>query len=462
MRENAAGLAYLRTFPDFEAGNVAASEAFGLRRILSLLEQLGSPQLRLPILHLAGTKGKGSTAAALASILRASGYHTGLFTQPHLLRLHERFTIDGREITDGELTALLLERIRPAVARLAESNLGTVQQFEAQVALALAWFESEQVDAAVLETGLGGRLDGTNVTPEPLVTVLTPVGFDHMQVLGNTLALIAAEKAAIIKPRSPVVSAPQVSEARAVIEARATTAPSPLLLAARDWLVEDIDVSSTGTRFTLSVDPLSLDLCGDRVAARWKAPRDRLRLRDLFVPLLGAHQAVNAATAAVAAIVVSGTLGSVTEPSLRAGLAAVRWPGRMQILPGAPAVLLDGAHTAESAQALVLAIRQIYPGKRVLLLCGMQADKDIAAVSAPLASLCAAAVATAAAHPRAASPMIVADALLASGCPEVYTAANPELALELAESLAKSDDLILVTGSLYLVGAILAIRGDAD
>lgn len=155
MQEKEAGLAYLRTFPDFEAGNVAATEAFGLRRMLGLLEQLGSPHLGLPILHLAGTKGKGSTSAALASILRASGYRTGLFTQPHLVRLHERFTIDGHEITDTEMTALLLERIRPAVGRLADSGLVPVQQFEAQVALALLWFEAEHVDAVVLETGLG-------------------------------------------------------------------------------------------------------------------------------------------------------------------------------------------------------------------------------------------------------------------------------------------------------------------
>lgn len=283
-----------------------------------------------------------------------------------------------------------------------------------------------------------------------------------MQILGHTLAAIAAEKAAIIKPHSPVVAAPQAPEARAVIEARALAEASPLLLADRDWWVEDVDVSSAGTRFTLSVDARSLESCGERVAARWLTPRDRIRLQDLFVPLLGAHQADNAGAAAVAAIAVSGTLTEVSEQALRAGLAAVHWPGRMQILSGSPTLLVDGAHTAESALALYTGIRQIFPSKRVVLVCGILADKDIPAFVAPLASLCAAAVATTVAHPRAASSQVVAGALLTAGCPVVYTAADPAQALEMAEGVAQPEDLIVVTGSLHLVGAVMALRGALD
>ena len=164
----AAGVAYLRTFPDFEQGNVSASEALGLDRVLALLEEVGSPHLRLPVAHIAGTKGKGSTSACLASIAGAAGYRTGLFTQPHLLRVNERFAVDGEWLTDDTLTEILLGKIRPAIERLAGRGITGIQQFEAQVALAMLWFESLRVDLVVLEVGLGGRLDGTNVVPHPL------------------------------------------------------------------------------------------------------------------------------------------------------------------------------------------------------------------------------------------------------------------------------------------------------
>jgi dihydrofolate synthase/folylpolyglutamate synthase len=448
MPHRTSGLSYLRTFPDFERGNVAATEAFGLRRILALLEEVGSPHLRLAVLHLAGTKGKGSTAAMLAAMLRAAGYKTGLFTQPHLVRIHERFTIDGTEITDQAIDSIMLDQVQPAVVRLEARGLSGVQQFEAQVALALLWFEARGVEAVVLETGLGGRLDGTNVVPRPVASVLTPIGFDHMDVLGHTLSAIAAEKAAIIRPGVPVISAPQASEASAVIEATAARAGAPLLLGERDWHVQHIEPDLHGTHFSFT---LSRSLQSTTFAALWTC-------------LLGRHQALNAGAAIATALVARVHWPRLDEQAIRVGLATVSWPGRLQLLSGAPSLLLDGAHTAESAAALSVALRDLFPARRLWLLCGIQADKDIAGFVQPLARLVTGAVATRSGHPRAAEPAQVAAALTAAGCPQVFTAPAAEEALAMAGMLAGTDDLLVVTGSLHLVGAVLALheRGHLD
>ncbi|HWE64935.1 MAG TPA: cyanophycin synthetase [Chloroflexota bacterium] len=458
MSQQPNGLAYLRTFPDFERGNVAAVEAFGLHRILALLDEVGAPQLHVPVLHLAGTKGKGSTAAMLASILHAAGYRTGLFTQPHLLRVHERFMLNGISIDDEEITEIMLEQIRPAVARLEQRGITGVQQFEAQVALALLWFAARRAEVVVLETGLGGRLDGTNVVPHPLATVITPIGHDHMQVLGDTLAQIAGEKAAIIKVETPVIVSPQPAEAAVVIERAAARARAPLLLGGRDWSVEGVTVDLSGTVFTLVIEAAALREAGVALPQRWSQERSpaRIVLADLTTALLGAHQATNAAAAALTAIVASEGLPRLNPDAIRAGLVGVQWPGRLQVLPGRPSVVLDGAHTAESAAALAEAIRALFGDRRVILICGIQADKDIPAVVAPLASLAAAALATQAPHPRAASAGAIAAALRVAGCPQVEEAPEPRQALERARALANADDVILVTGSLHLVGAILA------
>lgn len=458
-----AGLQYLRMFPDFEAGGAGPMLTLGLDRVLSLLREAGSPHLRLPVIHLAGTKGKGSTAAMLASVCRAAGYHTGLFTQPHLVRLHERFTVDGQEIGDSELTAILLEQIRPAVERLAASGVTGIQQFEAQVVLALLWFEARKVDLVILETGLGGRLDATNVVPLPLAVVLTPIGHDHMAVLGDTLTAIAGEKAAIIKPGVPVIAAPQPPEAAAVFEAAAARAAAPLLLGGREWQVAAVQVTRQETRFSLQVRLSAQALLGAVPPGGWDLdPDGGLTISGLATPLLGEHQAINAGAAALAALVVAAHLPRIDLAAIRTGLAAARWPGRLQVVEGTPPVVLDGAHTAESAQALASAMRQLFPATPVVLVCGVQGDKDLPAVVGPLASLAGAAIATQALHPRAALAPVVAAALRAAGCPVVEEATPVAVALERARALAPPGGLILFTGSLYVVGEALQAIADGQ
>jgi len=475
----------LQAFPDFELGNVSAGEALGLDRVLALLAEVGSPHLRLPVFHIAGTKGKGSTAAMIASITRAAGYRTGLFSSPHLLRINERFQVDGDALDDVILTTILAERVLPAVERLARRGITGVQNFEAQVALAFLAFEHREVDVVVLEVGLGGRLDGTNVVPQPLASTLTSIGFDHMAVLGNTLSLIAAEKAAIVKTGVPVVASPQVPEVEEVFIDRCRRMHATLYLGARDWDVTNIDVQLSGTRFDLRIaEPTLVRLVQDQAVAHslasgpaaltdrscladWTDPSNQtdsattvagtpLMLRGLNTPLLGAHQAVNAATAALTALVAARTQRCIDLEAVRRGLAAVEWPGRLQIVDRHPSIVLDGAHTPESAVAVASAIRQLFPSQTVLLVCGIQADKDVASIARALGTLADRVVATRSYHRRAAPAEIIADAFRRAGNQRVEQREDPQDALALARTYARPDDVILVTGSLHLVGAVLA------
>ncbi len=456
----ASGVEYLRTFPDFEQGNVSASEALGLTRVLALLEELGSPHLRLPVAHVAGTKGKGSTSASLASIAAAAGYRTGLFTQPHLLRINERFSVNGKLLDDVTLSEIALGQIQPAVDRLALRGITGIQQFEAQVALAMLWFEALHVDLVVLEVGLGGRLDATNVVPRPLVTILTSIGFDHTAILGSTLPLIAAEKAAIVKPRVPAVASPQSDEVVSVFEDRCRLMEAPLLLGDRDWRLPSVSTGLTGTDFDLEIGGADAQhskrfaaLLGDAghspVARRW-------RLSGLRTPLRGVYQAWNAAAATVAALVIATRLTRIDEQAIRIGLAATAWPGRLQTISAEPTVVVDGAHTPESATVLAAAITELYPGRRIALVCGIQADKDIPGIAAPLARLAAVVVATAAHHRRAADPTVIARAFRDAGHREVSEETEPMGALAWAKEATGIAGVVLVTGSLYLVGEILA------
>jgi dihydrofolate synthase/folylpolyglutamate synthase len=457
----AAGIDYLRRFPDFEQGNVSAAEALELTRVLALLEEVGSPHLRLPVVHVAGTKGKGSTSAAIASIAMAAGYRTALFTQPHLVRVNERFAVDGSLLDDGTFSTIMLDRIRPAVERLAQRGVIGIQQFEAQVALAMLWFEAMHVDVAVLEVGLGGRLDATNVVPQPLVTVLTSIGFDHTAILGSTLPLIAAEKAAIVKSGVPAVASPQRPDVVAVFEERCRTMSAPLLLGGRDWRVNAARTDSTGTHFDLDIS------AGESLATPEGSP-GRLKalltgpaqaLHSLQTPLRGVYQGWNAGTAAIAALAISAQLPRIDAAAIRRGLASISWPGRLQTIAVDPTIVVDGAHTPESAAALADAMAALYPGRRIVLVCGAQADKDIAGIAEPLARLVTNVVATAAHHRRAASPDTIARAFAAAGHADVVQSAEPKSALALAKSLAGSDGVILATGSLYLVGEVFAETG---
>ncbi len=447
----AQALAYLAELTDWERQPMdrRMREQLLLARPAALLERLGNPQRRYRSVLVAGTKGKGSTAAMLASILRAAGYRTGFYSQPHLHTYRERIRVDGVAIAPTAF-AEGVACLQPHVAALesARPELGRCTAYEAGTALALDYFARSGVEIAVLEVGLGGRLDATNVV-EADVSIITSISFDHMAILGSTLPEIAFEKAGIIKPGRPVLSAPQRPEVLAVLERVAAERGARLGLGGRDW-------RWTGDHAAFVVE--AEEAAPDGLwAAAW-------RHTGLRVPLLGAHQLENAATAVAAAQVLGSTLAMearllpISTAAIAAGLAGTRWPARLEVISPphppllpklAPTVVIDGAHNGDSATKLAAALRDHFRFRRLWLVLGVGADKDLAAIVAPLAPLVAGAWAVASRHPRSLAAPAVAAALSQAG---VWTVIAGETAAAVREAVAAAspDDLVCVTGSLYV------------
>lgn len=407
------------------AGDEAAQR--GLKRTAALLDRLGRPQERYGILHVAGSKGKGSTCAFAASILHAAGYRVGLFTSPHLHTYRERIAVNGAAISEAAFAALTQRAVAAAEAlEAAAPDLGAVTAFELTTAMALDHFAAAGCDLAVVEVGLGGRLDATNVVT-PLVAAITALDLEHTAVLGDTLPAIARQKAGIIKPGRPVVVSPQAPEALTVIAATAERLGSPLSLAGRDW-------QWTG------------DWCAFAASGPWGD------LPALRLGLPGAHQIENAATA-LAATWLLGSAGYPIPPdAMRAGLAAATWPGRFEraALPNGATAILDGAHTPASAAAFAATIAAEYPERRAVLVLGVLGDKDPAALAAALAPVTSAVIAAESHTPRAVPAARVADVLAAAGRP-AHAGGDVAAALRRAAALAGPAGLVLVTGSLTVV-----------
>jgi dihydrofolate synthase/folylpolyglutamate synthase len=421
----------------------------GLERIEALLDRLGRPEAALRILHVAGTNGKGSVSALAEAILRAAGRRTGLYTSPHLRDLAERIRIDGAVIT-REALARQVERLA------APLEAGAVTFFEAMTAVALGAFRDAGVEVAVLEVGLGGRWDATNVGAA-LCSVITRIDYDHQEYLGHRLEEIAAEKAAIIRnPGGVALSAAQATEAMAVIEARCRAVGVPLLVERRDLWVAEVgsDLRTQRVHLQQVAAPPASGL-GDAApawaGAGWALP-------DVELALLGRFQPGNAVLAVGAARALAERAGfAVPDAAIRDGCRMVRWPGRFQVFPGRPgrpAIVLDGAHNPGGAAALAVSLTHSFPGARVTLVLGVSADKDRAGILKALAPLAARVVLTAASNPRATPPAELAAALpplearvtLAPGVGEALTAA-------LVEPVA---DVVCVAGSLFLIGDALA------
>ncbi|HSB40641.1 MAG TPA: cyanophycin synthetase [Methylomirabilota bacterium] len=394
----------------------------GRERIEAMLAAIGHPERAFTIAQVGGTNGKGSISALLAAVLQATGRRVGLYTSPHLCHYRERIRVDGRPISEADFVDGV-DALGTLITRL------DLTVFEAGTALALDHFCRERVEVAVLEVGLGGRLDATTVG-EPRVTVLGPIDYDHQHELGDTLTLIAAEKAAII--RSGVAfSARQDPEAEVVVARRAAETGVALVVEGRDLRV-------TPLGFTLEAQRMHLEGPG------W-------RLADVECGLLGVYQPGNALLAAAAA----RELGA-EETAIRAGLRGARWPGRFQILRRDPLVILDGAHNPAGARALAASLRAYFPGRRVTFVIGVMADKDARGILDALRPLAARFILTAAANPRAAAPEVL-RALL----PDAEVAPSPREAL--AAAVAESPGgLVCVAGSLSLVGDVLTAAGDGQ
>ena len=422
-------IAYLHSLTDYEKTRIEryTPDTLDLSRVERLLAALDGPHTRFPSLHVAGTKGKGSTAAMAEACLRAAGYRTGFYTSPHLHTFRERIQVDGHRISREEVVALV-EEVRPLV-----EDIPGVTTFEAITAVAFLYYARAEVDLAVVEVGLGGRLDATNVlTPE--VSVITSLSLDHTYLLGDTLAEIAFEKAGIIKPGIPAVSAPQRAEAIKVLEAVSRERNSPLIEVGRDW----------------DYQPGPADLDGQAFSARRIVDGGSELGGEHWIPLLGRHQVENA-TSALAALDLLRERGfRISLDAVREGLRTVHWPGRMEILSPMPPVVVDCAHNPYSTQVLRQALEEWFPDTRWVLIFGASADKEIPGMLKELLPISDYTIVTRSDHPRAAAPIELADAVAsAGGGAEVCV--NMRKSLRRGLAVMEPGNGLLVTGSVFLV-----------
>jgi dihydrofolate synthase/folylpolyglutamate synthase len=425
-------LSYLSTFINYERQPQVpyTRETFNLDEFDRFLSRLDRPHERLKTVVIAGTKGKGSTAAMIASIAQASGLTAGLYTSPHLCSIRERIRVNGEMITEEDFASLVAE-LQPHLEAAGMAGLRRFRTFfEILTAMALVHFQRMGVDLAVLEVGLGGRLDATNVAT-PLVSVITPISFDHTEVLGDTIPKIAREKAGIIKPHGVAVVAPQRPEALAVIRDVCTSHNARLIDVA-----EELRWHPKQYRWDGSVVDLH--------SATRPYPM-------LEVPLAGPHQLLNAATAiaAVEQLQVQGL--PISVDGIRLGIQRVQWEGRLETVSREPWIVLDGAHNRDSARCLREALAACFPYQRLVLVLGISANKNLGAIVEELTPLAAVTVATRAMVPRAATPQHVAD-LASQWCRCIIVEQDTQKALAQAIAETRRDDLLLVTGSLYLVG----------
>jgi len=426
-------IAQLLTLVDHERNLVTGPRQkaiYDLTRMEALLGRLGSPQNQVPAVHIAGTKGKGSTAALCDSALHAAGLSTGFYSSPHLHTYRERIRRDSEPISQ-EGFAALVEGLWPLHEELkSDSVVGPLTLFEFLTGMAFQCFAQDRTDVQVIEVGLGGRLDATNVL-DAGVCVISSISLDHMAILGNTIGEIAADKAGIIKPGSTVVIAPQASEALSSILAACQEKEAAPILVGRDVTWEEGRTGTDGQRFKV---------------------RGRNGEYDLYMPLLGAHQLENAALA-VAALEALGSQGiDVSAKAMEVGFENVSWPCRMEVLSRSPLLVADGAHNVYSIESLLKSLPDYLAYDRLILVVGFSRDKNVEGMARALGEKADIIVATASRHPRSMQAVEVAGLFPETGKPVL--ASTPADALRLAMEVAGKKDLVLATGSLFLAAEV--------
>ena len=419
------------------------ASTFSLDRMVKMLEYAGNPHKRFPSIHITGTKGKGSTSIMIATILEYTGLKTGLFTSPHLIDLKERIQINHQNMSEEEF-ACVLNDIRPYIQHLRDTEPSASPTFfEILTAVAMLYFKKERVEMAVLEVGLGGRLDSTNVVT-PLLSIITNVGFDHTAILGNTLSSIAYEKAGIIKQGVPVVSAVEDSGALSVIEKTCKEKDTRLYLLERNICIEEI-------RSPKSERGL---LCKIRT---WRHTYD-----NIFLPLVGMHQAKNCALA-LGALEIMREQGaiSIDDETIRKALAQVHCPARIEVIGKNPLIILDYAHTVDSMRFLRMSLLENFKFHKLVLILGFAQDKDLDNILKEIVTVGDSIIVTRSKNPRAAPPEDLSQRIerLCGKKAEIFD--NTQDAVTAAKRMASKEDLICITGSAYVAGAAMqALKGN--
>lgn len=435
---------YLMSRVNFErlTGAAYSSDDFKLDRMRELLARLGNPHEGIPAVHVAGTKGKGSTAAFVAAVLTAAGYRTGLFTSPHVSAFEERMAVDGRIPSQDQL-AELVDSIADTVAAL-DKTPGRMSPTYFEIATALAWryFQRRQAEVAVLEVGMGGRLDATNVC-RPAVTVITTISRDHTRQLGSRLSQIAREKAGIVKPGVPLICGVREGEAHDVIAETCRAEQAPLREIGRDFEFAYVPPSGTA---------------GARVTVRtWRKTHS-----DLPLPLVGEHQAANAACAVAALDVLADAGWDIDESAIARGLTSVRWPGRIEVVGREPTVIIDTAHNWAAVSALLRTLDESFPARRRVLVFAAARDKDVAGMLRQLVPRFDSLVLTAFQNnPRNVPVEELVRLVQSLGDRPVHAAPDPAAAWKLAVRLAAPSDLICVTGSFFIAAELRELILDA-
>jgi len=452
---------YINTFTNYEKvpGLSRDVSSDGLERVRLLLRLLGRPEKSFKSVVIAGTKGKGSVAAMLDSILREAGRRTGFYSSPHLHTFRERIRVGGEMISPADM-ARIVERMEPIVDRIKALGDPTLvpTTYELATAIAFLYFEEKGIEIAVLEVGLGGRFDAVNVV-DPLVSVITSISMDHMQVLGDSLSAIAGEKAGIIKPHGKVISAPQQEEAMKVITDVAADKRAELMIVGREVYV------GTGNLPEVIVDDQGVPVyqtftIGFESERGIEGGKMRLKL-----PLLGSHQQINSAVALAATRVLQESGIAIERQAVLDGFANVQWPGRLEVLQREPVIVADGAHNVESMAVLGQAMGDLFPKRSVLVVIGLSQDKDMPGIMREIRSWSDGVsgpkverlIVTKSNHPRAADPSEVAQRAMALGMTVELRRSTRE-ALARAESVSGAyskeenlDMVVLVTGSLFIV-----------
>jgi dihydrofolate synthase/folylpolyglutamate synthase len=426
-------LDFIYSFIDYEKKrDPHVKITWDIKRVELLLDKLGNPQLKSKTVHIAGSKGKGSVAAMIASVLTKAGYSTGLYTSPHLHFFNERIRVNNRLISNDEIVELVA-KIKPAVEEVNKDALyGLLTTFEVTTVLAFCYFAQKKVDFQVIEVGLGGRLDATNVL-QPDVCVITPISYEHTDILGKTLTLIATEKSGIIKKGSVVISSPQVDEADAAITLACRQQGAKLIRVGKEVTYQSTKFDDTQQSFIVN---------------------GRLGKYELTIPLLGQYQLSNAAAAVAALEVLVEKGAAIPVSSIVRGMKEVDWEGRLQVLNRHPLVVADGAHNQDSAHKLRQALEQYFKFEKAVLIIGMSSDKDLAGIAAELAPVFPQVIVTKSLHPRAMATRPIADEFMKHGI-TAYQTDDISLAMPLALSLTGEKDMLCITGSLFVAaGAI--------